>query len=49
MGLLEEAEMVDIYEADVIDFEDDEKLLEMLKTTMFKIRHEQRKAREAGN
>lgn len=46
---LEEAELEEVYEVDVIDFEDDEKLLEMLKTTMFKIRHEQTKAREAGN
>lgn len=41
---LEEAELEEVYEADIIAFEDDEKLLEMLKTTMFKIRHDQKTA-----
>lgn len=47
--VLEEAEMVDVYEADVIDFEDDAKLLEVLKTTMFKIRHDQKTTMDESN
>lgn len=46
---LEEAELEEVYEADIIAFEDDEKLLEMLKTTMFKIRHDQKTAMDESN
>ena len=46
---LEEAELEEVYEDDIIAFENTDKLLEVIYAKMFKIRHDQKTAMDESD